>query len=132
MRAIDTNIVVRFLIADEPSQAAKVRALFESAENSREVLFVSVPVTLEVLWVLRAVYEVPRVAVLEALQQLLDLACLRFEAEDRIRSLIAAAGESSLDLADLFIGLAAKDCGCSPTWTLDRRAARSSLFELLQ
>jgi hypothetical protein len=81
--------------------------------------------------VLRAVYEVPRVAVLEALQQLLDLACLRFEDEARIRSLIGTAGESGLDLADLFIGLAAKDSDCSPTWTLDRRAARSALFELL-
>lgn len=130
MKAVDTNVLVRFLIADDPLQAAKVRALFERAENSRDPLFVSVPVILETLWVLTAVYEVPRLAVLDALQQLLELSCLRFEAEPTIRALIGAARESSTDLADLLIGLTARDNGCSVTLTLDRKAARDDRFEL--
>jgi len=131
VKAIDTNVIVRFLVSDDPSQAAKVRALFERAETTREPLFVSVPVVLETLWVLAAVYEVPRAAILEALGQLLDLSCLRFEAESRLRALIAAAKENNTDLADLLIGLTGRDNDCTVTVTLDRKAARDERFELL-
>lgn len=131
MKAIDTNVIVRFLVSDDRAQAAKVRALFERAETTREPLFVSVPAVLETLWVLAAVYEVPRAAVLEALEQLLDLSCLRFEAESRLRALIVAAEESNIDLADLLIGLTGRDNDCTVTVTLDRKAARDKRFELL-
>lgn len=131
MRGVDTNVLVRFLVADDRRQATKVRTLFERAEETRDPLFVSVPVILETLWVLASVYDIPGSAVLESLQQLLDLACLRFEAEARIRTLIAAARDTNIDLADLLIGLTAQDNNCLVTVTLDRKAARDKRFELL-
>jgi predicted nucleic-acid-binding protein len=38
---------------------------------------------------------------------------------------------SSLDLADLLIGLAARDAGCASVLTFDKRASKSNLFEQL-
>ena len=51
MRAIDANVVVRYLTGDHPKQAARVRALIEG-----EPVFVPVTVALETEWVLRAAY----------------------------------------------------------------------------
>ena len=35
MKALDTNVLIRFLIADDPSQATKVKDLFIKAEENR-------------------------------------------------------------------------------------------------
>lgn len=51
VRAVDTNVIVRFLTGDDVRQAAAARRLFEEGD-----LFVSVTVLLETEWVLRAGY----------------------------------------------------------------------------
>src|ERR1700722_14754898 len=51
MLAIDTNLIVRFLVKDHPAQSAKANALIGSDD-----VFVSSTVALETAWVLRSVY----------------------------------------------------------------------------
>jgi predicted nucleic-acid-binding protein len=51
MFAVDTNIVVRYLVNDSAAQAARARRLVE-----REDIFVPLTVLLETEWVLRGVY----------------------------------------------------------------------------
>jgi len=51
MLAIDTNLIVRFLVKDHPVQSAKANALIAS-----EDVFVSSTVVLDTAWVLRSVY----------------------------------------------------------------------------
>ena len=41
MIALDTNVVVRFLVADDPRQAARARAVVERALSGGEQLFVA-------------------------------------------------------------------------------------------
>lgn len=40
MKAIDTNVLVRFLVNDDPAQAEQVRQLFSGAERQRATYFV--------------------------------------------------------------------------------------------
>ena len=131
MKALDTNVIVRFLVADDAGQAGRVRKLFQDAEDRRETLFVSLVVMLETIWVLGAVYGISRAAILDAAEKLTGLPFLRFEFAERINRWISAGRQSNLDLADLIIGLTARDNGCSVTVTLDRKSVRSELFELL-
>jgi predicted nucleic acid-binding protein len=56
---------------------------------------------------------------------------LRFEHESRLRALLEEAKSSTLDLADLLLGISAREHGCDTTLTFDRRASRSELFTLL-
>ncbi len=51
MRAVDTNILVRFLTADDPKQARTARRVMEAGD-----VFIGVTVILETEWVLRAGY----------------------------------------------------------------------------
>src|SRR5690349_16758599 len=51
MLAIDTNIVVRYLVADDPAQAARARKLVDNND-----VLVCTTVMLECEWVLRSVY----------------------------------------------------------------------------
>lgn len=131
MRALDTNILVRFVTADDSPQSERVRELFRTAEEHHELLFVSLPVLLELIWVLGSAYDTPKAAIAEALQHLLGLPYLRFEQEARIRDLITASPQSPLGLGDLLVGLCGRDHGCTTTLTFDRKAVRSPLFTSL-
>ena len=131
MRALDTNILVRFITADDSLQTDRVRELFRTAEEHHELLFVSLPVTLELIWVLASTYDAPKADIAEALQQLLGLPYLRFEQEARIRQLLTAATQGPVELGDLLIALSGKDHGCTTTLTFDRKALRSPLFTAL-
>jgi len=79
MKAVDTNILVRFLTKDDAIQAQKVYELFKKAETKREPLFVSLLVVLELLWVLESVYSIPREEIVDAINELLYLPVLKFE-----------------------------------------------------
>ena len=65
MLAVDTNILVRFLTYDEPTQAARATALLRSNE-----IWVSKTVLLETEWVLRRSYGFPPERVLGVLRDL--------------------------------------------------------------
>ncbi len=41
MNALDTNIIVRFLVRDDQSQAESVYRLFKKAENEKKVFFIT-------------------------------------------------------------------------------------------
>ena len=129
MKALDTNVLVRFLVADDATQAGKVRRLFEKAERTRDCFLVTTVVTLELIWVLTAVYDFSRVEVLQAIDLLTQMPILEFEGHDRVRQLIQLGRSSSADLPDLVIGLAARAHGCKSTLTFDRKLTRTGLFE---
>jgi predicted nucleic-acid-binding protein len=63
MRAVDTNVIVRYLTNDDTGQAAQVRRLI-----AREQVFVPLTVLLETAWVLRAVYGFPATQIVAALR----------------------------------------------------------------
>ena len=58
MIALDTNVLVRFLVKDDEQQAELVRVLFMEAEQRKEPLLVPLLVVLELIWVLESVYEI--------------------------------------------------------------------------
>jgi predicted nucleic-acid-binding protein len=66
--ALDTNIVLRCLVDDEPRQTAAARALAREAD----ALFVSLPALCEVVWVLVRGYKLPRTSIADALEFFLD------------------------------------------------------------
>ena len=129
MKAVDTNLLVRFLVVDDPAQAARVKKIFETAEGSGDVRMVSTLVALELVWVLSAVYECSRNDILDAFEQLCMLPVLCFENPDLINGLIRMGRTTGTDLPDILIGLAGQALGCRTTLTFDRKAAQSGLFE---
>ena len=68
MRAVDTNILVRYLTNDDASQAARARRLLD-----REQVLVPLTVLLETEWVLRGVYGFAPPQVIAALRGFVGL-----------------------------------------------------------
>lgn len=94
MFAVDTNVVVRYLVNDDPRQGARARALVDGGN-----VWVSKTVLLECAWVLEAVYEFGRKDIIAALEAFLGLATVQVEDEAIVVRALAGA-RSGMDLAD--------------------------------
>jgi len=132
VKALDTNVLVRFLVGDDARQTACAKALVEKAENQGDALLIPSPTLVETIWVLQSSYGCSRSAILNALERLTLMPVLRFESFETVRALISHGRSSRLGLTDLLIGLHGREAGGEVTVTFDKKAAKSELFELLQ
>lgn len=131
MIGLDTNIVVRFLVDDDPAQCAAARALFARLTET-EPGFVARETAVEIHWVLSRACGLPRAEVCDALEGLALSAEIAMEAADDVLAAIAAARAGAGDFADLMIATAGRRAGCAETVTFDRRAARAEGMRLLE
>ena len=131
MKALDTNVLVRFLVRDDKKQADIVYRLFKRAESKNEPFFVPLLVVLETIWVLESVYEIPREEIRASLQKLLLMPILIFEAQSALQRTLSSAQTNKIDFADLLIAHSAKFSNCDGVLTLDKKASKFALFEQL-
>lgn len=131
MKAIDTNILLRYFLQDNPAQYDKVRKLFQKTKLENSQLFVSVLVVLEIIWLLESVYETPRQMIIDVLLKAMALDFLRYEYALVLEQVLIFAKDNTFDLSDLMIGAIAQANDCDTTLTFDRKASKSSYFELL-
>ena len=112
MRAIDTNVVVRYLTGDDPAQAARARKVID-----RGNVFVSTTVFLESEWVLRSVYGFSGNDVALALRAFAGLPAIEVESPALLAEVLDRM-EKGMDFADaLHLGAAA---GCEAMLSFDR------------
>lgn len=83
MVAIDTNVLVRLLVIDDPAQCARARALVEGAP-----VRILRTVLLEAEWVLRARIGVERDRIQAFFLGLLDTGNIEFEDEATVRDAV--------------------------------------------
>lgn len=131
MKALDTNILVRFLVCDDENQAQTVYRLFRQAESEKTVFYVPLLVILETIWALEAVYRISRSDILNTISDILYLPILKFEAQAALKRFLVDAPNKNADLADILIACSAKQSGCEAVLSFDRKAADSGVFELL-
>lgn len=126
MRAIDTNVVVRYLVNDDPVQERMASAIV------REGFLLTATVLMETEWVLRAVYRWPRARIHAALSAMIDLpsasvaegmawALERFALGADLADMIhiaSSTGADSFATFDLGVARAAADNGPLPIETL--------------
>jgi predicted nucleic-acid-binding protein len=128
MIALDTNIIVRFLINDDIDQAEKVRQLLKKAEQEKKAYFISLLVVQELVWVLDAVYECSRNEIINAIEKLTYMPVFEFENIDLLRNVIEESKKSKYDVSDLLIAFSAINSGCRKVLTFDEKASRFKYF----
>ncbi len=128
MIAVDTNILLRYLLNDDPVQSELARLFFEDARRREEPAWISHIVLVEMAWVLRHGHGVSSAAIVNTVRDFLDSGSIVMDRPD----VVAAALVIDVpDLADALIHAAAVAEGCFSTITFDGRFARHPGVELL-
>jgi len=130
--ALDTNVLVRYLVRDEPRQTSAATRLLEASCTVEAPGFVSLVVLCELVWVLERGYRYSRAEVAGLLRGLLSADDLAVERSELAWQALNAFEEGSADFADFVIGLTAREAKAETTVTFDRRAGASPLFRLLE
>lgn len=132
MPALDTNVLVRYVVQDDSGQLAVAKRLLDRCIAEGQSLYVPVTVTLELEWVLRARFGYVKDDVLQVLSSLFSAAELTFESERALEVALQLYREGSADFADcLHIALAAQ-AGEQPLWTFDKAAAKVAGAQLIR
>jgi predicted nucleic-acid-binding protein len=131
MAALDTNLLVRYLVEDDAAQLAAAQKLIRTALAAGETLFIPITVTLELEWVLRSHFKFNKQQVTATLSSLLASAELTFESESAAEIALALYKKSSADFSDCVHIALAHMAGESPMWIFDRAAAKIDGAKLL-
>lgn len=124
MLGIDTNVLVRFLVHDDPAQFAQTLSLIGKAWRNGEPIAISQLVLMETEWVLRSRYELPKAEIADALAGLLDTREFQIEDEASLECALFTWRDSAAEFADCLIGERYRHLGCSGTATFDSRAGK--------
>lgn len=132
MIAVDTNILIRFLVRDDEKQAEAARRRLKLAEKNRERLLVPLLVVLETIWVLESAYDKTRSEILDSFRDMRQMPVFEFERDEVVERLLADGEEHKADLADILIAHSAEAFGCEKGITFDKAAAKLRFFHLLK
>jgi predicted nucleic-acid-binding protein len=124
MLGIDTNVVVRLVVADDAEQTRRARKLIEQALSHEEPVLVSLLVLLECEWVLRSRYGFTRVALQSIFRALLEARELSFEDEPALEEALFHWKDSACGFSDCLIAAHNRQMECRATATFDGKAAR--------
>ena len=131
MIGLDTNVLVRFLVADDEAQAARVRSYIERAITGGETLYINRIVLVETVWILTKFYRQPRPAVADTIERILLAAEFEVEEKQLAWEALHEFRRGTADFADALIGAVNRAAGCSTTATFDKEAGKLKNFSLL-
>ena len=119
MRAVDTNVLVRLVVRDEPAQVEKAESFVAQGA------WVSQLVLAETVWVLESVYGLSRAQIATVVGMLVEHDRLTLQDEDVIREAHSAfERDQSAGFTDCLIVEVARKAGHVPVGTFDRAMSR--------
>ena len=124
MLGIVTNVLVRFLIRDGKEQFNKARKLIKRELANGKSVFINQLVLLETEWVLRSLYGLTKIQLLQTISGLLDAIDVQLEDESDVEEALFIWRDANADFADCLIGAKNRRLGCKATATFDTKALK--------
>lgn len=128
MIGLDTNVLVRLFVDDDPIQVRQAREFVASRCDTDRPAFVDRVALCEMVWVLSAVYGFGGAEIAGVIQKLLGSLDTVLEDVNEVQAALQAFQTGRADFADALIGEVNRARGCEATATFDRKAAKLDGF----
>lgn len=129
MFALDTNILVRYIMQDDKEQALQATKAIEGLTTDKQG-FISSIVLCEVNWVLKSAYHIPKEQCIAALNKIISVAVFDIEHIECCLQALKAWQKGSADFSDYLIQSIAEAKGYAVTLSFDKKALKSKGFRL--
>jgi predicted nucleic-acid-binding protein len=120
MGAVDTNVLVRLLVADDPAQTKRATVFLEA----RRPVWISIVVLVETVWVLMTVYRWSRAQILAMLHTATNSQEFAFQAVESVRRAADVYASGKADFSDCLALELARAEGHLPFATFDKATAK--------
>ncbi len=131
MIALDTNVLVRHLVQDDPGQSRKATQVITKRCTRDDPGFINRIVLCELVWVLETAYGYSKDTIVTVLEKLLRTSQLKIEDVQAAWTAFRMYQKGSVDFADCLLGTTNRLGGCDETVTFDRAASKLEGFHLL-
>jgi predicted nucleic-acid-binding protein len=131
MPALDTNVLVRYVVRDDLKQARVAQRYIEQCVDREVSLFLPTSVILETEWVLRSVYLFSKDSVISVFVGLLEAREMMFQDEPSFERAVFLYREHNIDFADCLHLATAHTFDYLPLCSFEKKPGRVPGFELL-
>jgi predicted nucleic-acid-binding protein len=128
MIGLDTNVLIRLLVADDPIQAEEAKRFVDTHCSPQAPAFINCVVLAEVVWVLDTAYGYSRQDIANVVEALIAGSDRLVEHSEAVRAALRDYRSSRITFADAMIGHIDRAYRCKATATFDRKAARLETF----
>jgi predicted nucleic-acid-binding protein len=132
MKALDTNVLVRYLVQDNATQAKAATSYIMKHCTRSQPAFINRIVLCELVWVLQSAYGYEKEQIAIVIEKILQTSQFSVENSDVAFQALACFKVANVDFADALIGVLNNAEGYSKTATFDKKAAKLDEFELLR
>lgn len=131
MIGLDSNILVRYIVQDDPQQSQLVNNYLERNVTITSPGYINLIVLCEIIWVLKRAYGYNKGIIIEVISKILQTRELIVENSELALLALKEYQRGQADFCDYFIAEMNRDADCKFTVTLDQVAAKSKYFKLL-
>ena len=124
MPTLDTNVLLIYLVQDDPKQTRAADHYIKQIAESEATLFIPLSVVLETEWVLRSVYAFAKESIVEVFVNLLEAREMQFQDEATVERALFLFREHNVDFADCLHVATAFTHDQLPMVTFDKQASR--------
>jgi predicted nucleic-acid-binding protein len=131
MKGLDTNVLVRYFIQDDPTQSVAAECCIQTACTADQPCLIHAVVLCELVWVLETAYGYSRDQIINVLDLVLRTRQFQVQEREILCTALNSYHSGTADFADAVIGHGNRAAGCETTYTFDRKAARLPEFTAL-
>ena len=132
MIGLDTNVVIRYLVQDDPVQTAIANRIFEKEMSAANKGLICPIVLCEIVWVLLRSYKQKKEKVQEVIRTLLLADNIEMQQRDSVWKALREFEQGTADFSDYLVAHINQECGASVTLTFDRSASQHRLFRIAE
>ncbi len=132
MIAIDTNILVRYILQDDDIQSPLASELIDVQCSEKNPAVINMIVLCELIWVLRFTYKYEREHLVPLLKQILSTDCFNVQNSSLVWKATYDFENGNADFSDYLIAhINRSDMGAKLTVTFDKKAGKHKFYKLL-
>jgi predicted nucleic-acid-binding protein len=120
MIGLDTNVLLRLLLADDEAQFRKARQIVATVSGTVGGVLLTDVVLAELVWTLRAAYRRSKEEVVAALDALLAQPAFAFEDRNLVIAALAVYRDGPGDFADYLVAARNAAHGVTTTYSFDK------------
>jgi predicted nucleic acid-binding protein len=117
---IDTNILLRYLTADDPEKFKRCKNLFKQALEKKIILLTSDMVIAELIWTLDSFYKVPKDEIIEKVTIIVNTPNLKIPNKKLLSEVLVLFSQENIDYIDAYNAVFMKNNSCAQIFSYDK------------
>ena len=127
MIGIDTNVLVRYIVQDDPAQSKRASRFIEDECSASAPGFISLVVLVELVWVSESCYGASRDEVADIVRRMLGIRQLVVQDAEIVWKALRHFESGKADFSDCLAERIAAAAGCAKMVTFDKAAAKAGM-----